>query len=181
MLATSSPDVHLQGDEPQYGVTTGTGGTAATDGTGTGATSGATDGTGTTAATGSGTDTGAATDATGTGSGTDATGSGTESGTGTGTGSGTGSGTGITATSAYDEGTAFVSNEVTGYTDGYYDGGDGCGGEDDEDGCSDDEDPGCWDDEENNSDNFCQISRRGRDRVAIALLLVLLARPRRPR
>lgn len=149
----------------------------------TGVTTGdATTGTSATGTTGTGTDTGTGTSGTGTGTATDGTTSvGTSSGSDS-SGSDSGATTDDTTasttsptTTATESGGSFVEGDITGISYGYEDFEDGCDIDDDDD------DPGCCDHEDNNSDNFCHISRHGRDRVAIAVLLILLARPRRAR
>lgn len=157
---------------PELGASTGTDTGAATTGatgTTTTGTTGATTGTGT-----SGGSTSAGTGETTAGTAGMSTSNGTSS-----DGSSESSATAVTSDPTGDDATmsdggSFVDGDITGIS---------YGPEDFiEDGCDpDDEDVGCCDSAENNSDNFCHISRVGRDRVAIAVLLILLARPRRPR
>jgi hypothetical protein len=162
----------ILGEAPLAGSSDGTGPTTGDATTGTSGSG--TTGTGTgTSGTGTGTGTGTATDGTtsvGTTGGSDSSGSDS-----TATTDDTGASTTSPTTTATDSGGSFVEGDITGISYGYEDFEDGCDVDDDDD------DPGCCDSEQNNSDNFCHISRHGRDRVAIAVLLILLARPRRAR
>jgi hypothetical protein len=139
----------------------GSGGSSETAGPGGSESSTATEDTGGSASDGS-------TGATGEGSGTVGS-----TGTGTSTTSSTGASSTAEASSAADD----LGSDTFYGTDPTY------GDFTPEGGCieADDEDPGCCDQEENNSDNFCSVSRRARDRIALAVILVMLARPRRPK
>lgn len=169
LLRTFDSGEPVIGEPPvDHGGTTGTGTGA---GTGAGTSSGSSGGT-TGSSSGETTSGGTASTGSGTSAGTDATSSTDTGQTSTGTESTSGT-TDTGATNTPTDGGSFVDGDITGDTYGIEDLGEGC--------TDDDEDPGCCDSDENNSDNFCHISRHGRDRVAIAVLLVLLARPRRAR